>query len=51
MEGLITLKKCCHCKNEQPLTCYYENKSLKDGLHLVCKSCKYEYHSKNYFQK
>jgi hypothetical protein len=47
MEGLKSLKKCCHCKNEQPLTCFYKNKSLKDGLHLVCKSCKYEYYSKN----
>ncbi len=24
MEGLKSLKKCCHCKNEQPLTCYYK---------------------------
>jgi hypothetical protein len=43
MEGLKSLKKCCHCKNEQPLTCFYKNKSLKDGLHLVCKICKNEY--------
>ena len=47
MEKLNTLKKSCHCQNEQPLTCYYKNKSLKDGLHIVCKSCKYEYYSKN----
>ncbi len=47
MEGLKSLKKCCYCKNEQPLTCFYKNKSLKDGLHIVCKSYKYEYYSKN----
>ncbi len=47
MEGFISYKKCCHCKNEQPLTCFYKNKSLKDGLHLVCKSCKNEYYLKN----
>jgi hypothetical protein len=47
MEGLALLKMCCHCKNVQPLTCFYKNKSVKDGLHLVCKTCKYEYYSKN----
>jgi hypothetical protein len=47
MEGLTSLKKCCHCKNEQLLTCFYKNKSLKDGLHLVCKICKNEYYLKN----
>jgi hypothetical protein len=47
MEGFISYKKCCHCKNEKPLTCFYKNKSLKDGLHLVCKSCKTEYYLKN----
>ncbi len=47
MEGLTSLKKCCHCKNKQQLTCFYKNKSLKDGLHLMCKMCKNEYYSKN----
>ncbi len=47
MEGFISYKKCCHCKKEQPLTCFYKNKSLKDGLHLVCKSCKNDYYLKN----
>jgi hypothetical protein len=47
MEELKSLKKCCHCKNEQPLTCFYKNKSLKDILHLVCKSCKNDYYLKN----
>ncbi len=46
MEGFMSLKKCCHCKNEQPLTCFYKNKSSKDGLHLVCKICKNEYYLK-----
>ncbi len=47
MEGLTLLKKCYHCKKEQPLTCFYKNKSLKDELHLVCKVCNNEYYSKN----
>jgi hypothetical protein len=47
MEGFKSLKKCCYCKNEQPLTCFYKNKSLKGGLHLVCKICKNEYYLKN----
>jgi hypothetical protein len=47
MEGLASLKKCYHCKNEQQLTWFYKNKSLKDGLHLKCKIYKNEYYSKN----
>jgi hypothetical protein len=47
MEGLTSLKKCCHCKNEQPLTCFYKKKSLKGALHLACKICINEYYLKN----
>jgi hypothetical protein len=35
-------KKCCHCKQEKHLTCFYKNKLTKDGLHKVCKTCKNE---------
>jgi hypothetical protein len=41
------LKKCFHCKIEQPLSCFYKNNTTKDGLHRVCKICKNEYYKEN----
>jgi hypothetical protein len=31
---------------EQSLTNFYHNKSVKDGLHGECNTCKHEYYTK-----
>ncbi len=41
------LKKCCHCRIEQPLSGFYKNNKTKGGLHRARKSCKNEYYKKN----
>lgn len=33
------MKICCHCKRELDESCFYKNKSSKDGLHPECKDC------------
>ncbi len=41
------IKKCCRCRTEQPLTNFYSNKSVKDGLQRECNTCRQEYYKKN----
>ena len=41
--------KCCNkCKVEKPLTEYHRDKTRKDGLSGVCKSCKKKQDKKRY---
>jgi len=32
-------KRCCTCKKQLPLTAFYKNRTLKDGLAAQCKLC------------
>jgi hypothetical protein len=38
MEG--TIKKCCKCKVEKPLSSFHKRSHTKDGLDFRCKSCR-----------
>jgi cell fate regulator YaaT (PSP1 superfamily) len=37
-------KNCFRCRNEQPLSYFYNNKSAKDGLQRECNTCRNEYY-------
>jgi len=37
---VVKFKTCSKCNKNTPLSLYYRNKSAKDGLYSVCKSCK-----------
>lgn len=37
------------CKIEKEITCFHKNKTKKDGLNTICKSCRKEYH-KNWYK-
>jgi 5-methylcytosine-specific restriction endonuclease McrA len=39
------MKRCCHCKVEKPLSEFCKNRSTKDGLSKVCRTCLYMYTS------
>lgn len=34
-----TLKRCCSCKLQRPLSTFSRNRSRKDGLHSQCRPC------------
>ena len=42
------MKRCKQCKKEQPTSCFYKNKSKKDGLNSNCKLCAREQKKKHY---
>ena len=42
------MKRCKQCKKEQPTSCFYKNKSKKDGLNYNCKLCAREQKKKHY---
>ena len=41
------MKNCYKCKTEKEKTEFSKNKSQKDGLNNICKSCKKEYNDIN----
>lgn len=40
---MTTQKRCCKCKQEKPISEFYKNRTLKDGLTTACKPCHYQY--------
>jgi hypothetical protein len=42
------MKKCCVCKVEQDETCFYKDKSRKDGLQVRCIMCQKAYKNKHH---
>ncbi len=42
-----SIKKCCDCRIEEPLTNFYHKKSVKHGLHRECNTCRHEYYIEN----
>ncbi|MCP4082354.1 MAG: hypothetical protein GY743_19145 [Planctomycetaceae bacterium] len=42
------MKKCTKCKETQPLTEFYKEKSMADGHQNQCKACRKEYQKAHY---
>ena len=40
-------KVCSKCKEKKPLSGFYKDKNMKDGLSFYCKKCRYLYYRKN----
>jgi len=47
-KGDPDLKVCGTCKEEKPLSAFYKNRSVKDGLEASCKSCRRKARKKHY---
>ena len=39
MEEQVKVKKCTRCGKEKPLSEFYKNKAMADGLNYYCKEC------------
>jgi 5-methylcytosine-specific restriction endonuclease McrA len=37
--NIVPHKRCCRCRQEKPISEFYKNKSMPDGLNLPCKDC------------
>lgn len=44
---MIDLKKCSSCKKLKTSVEFYSNKSTKDNLSSICKSCQYDRYIQN----
>ncbi len=44
-------KQCCCCKTDKPVSEFYKQRSLPDGLHKQCKSCCKAYFDTDEFRK
>jgi hypothetical protein len=44
------MKSCSTCKLKKDLSDFNKNKSKKDGLQSICRSCQQEYSEKHYFK-
>jgi HNH endonuclease len=47
----VNTKKCCHCKEDQPLDCFQKNSAARDGLQHRCKKCTREAHLETYAKR
>lgn len=44
-------KMCSKCRKFMPVSEFYRNRTLKDGVSNYCKICKYDYMKEYYLKK